>query len=80
MNKKILCKDVMSHICQTLGEDFNSPKCLEIKKHLAACPECIKYFKSIEKTIEFYKTYDCELSADAHKRLMETLGLDDTFT
>ncbi|MGA7722346.1 MAG: hypothetical protein WCA84_14345 [Ignavibacteriaceae bacterium] len=77
MKNKVLCKEVMSHICESLGEDFNSPKCKAIKEHLAGCPECIKYFKSVERTIEFYKSYNCELSPQAHKRLMDLLGLND---
>jgi predicted anti-sigma-YlaC factor YlaD len=80
MNKKILCKDVMSHICESLGEDFDSPKCIAIKEHLVACPDCIKYFKSVEKTIELYKKYNCEFSVEVHNRLMDSLGLDDTIT
>jgi predicted anti-sigma-YlaC factor YlaD len=77
MKNKVLCKEVMSHICESLGEDFNSPKCKAIKEHLTECPECIKYFKSVERTIEFYKSYNCELSQETHKRLMDSLGLND---
>jgi hypothetical protein len=77
MNDKISCIEVMSHICESLGEDFNSPKCLAIREHLAGCPDCTKYFKSVEKTIDLYKNYDCGLSQETHKRLMNFLGLDD---
>ena len=80
MNEKVSCKEVMSHICESLGEDFNSPKCIAIKEHLTGCPDCTKYFKSVEKTIEFYKTYDCKPSPEVHNRLMNFLGLDDTVT
>lgn len=80
MNNNISCKEVMSHICESLGEDFNSPKCLAIKEHLAECPDCTNYFRSVGKTIEFYKNYDCELSPDTHKRLMDFLGLGESAT
>jgi predicted anti-sigma-YlaC factor YlaD len=80
MNEKVSCKDVMSHICESLGEDLNSPKCMAIKEHLSGCPDCTKYFASMGKTIEFYKNYDCHPSPEAHKRLMDFLGLDDTVT
>ena len=45
MSDKVSCKEVMSHICESLGEDFNSPKCVAIKEHLTGCPDCTNYFK-----------------------------------
>jgi predicted anti-sigma-YlaC factor YlaD len=75
--KKIDCKDVMNHICESLGEELESQKCIEIKEHLSNCPNCQNYFSSVEKTIEFYKKYDLEVSDDCHERLMKKLGLED---
>jgi len=69
------CKDVMEHICDNLGEELNSPKCIEIKSHLEKCDNCQHYFNSVETTIQFYKKYNVELSNDAHNRLIEFLGL-----
>ncbi len=73
----VSCKEVMNHICDNLGEELNSPKCAAIKKHLDECPDCIQYFNSVEKTIEFYKLYNMEFNNDAHSRLMNVLGLKD---
>jgi len=28
---KTSCREVMEHICDNLGEELNSPKCIEIK-------------------------------------------------
>jgi predicted anti-sigma-YlaC factor YlaD len=75
--EKVSCKDVMSHICESLGEELNSPKCLAIKEHLSNCPDCSNYFISVEKTINLYKNYNVELSREAHNRLMNFLGLED---
>lgn len=69
------CKDVMSHICDSLGEELNSPKCVEIKAHLEMCDNCRHYFKSVEATIDFYKKYNVQLSDEAHNRLIEFLNL-----
>lgn len=69
------CKDVMAHICDNLGEELNSPKCIEIKAHLEKCDNCQHYFNSVETTIQFYKKYNVELSDDAHNRLLDFLGL-----
>ena len=69
------CKEVMSHICDNLGEELNSPKCIEIKAHLETCDNCQHYFHSVETTIQFYKKYDVNISDEAHNRLIEFLGL-----
>ncbi|PJA95598.1 MAG: hypothetical protein CO129_10870 [Ignavibacteriales bacterium CG_4_9_14_3_um_filter_34_10] len=70
------CREVMNHICDNLGEDLNSPKCVAIKEHLESCDSCKKYFKSVEDTIKFYKLYNVELSDESHKNLMKKLGLE----
>ena len=77
-NNKVNCKDVMSHICDSLGEDLNSPKCVDIKAHLEGCPSCQKYFDSVASTITFYKKYNVELGDDGHHRLLSVLGLKDS--
>jgi predicted anti-sigma-YlaC factor YlaD len=72
---EIICKDVMEHICENLGEQLDSPKCTAIKAHLNNCDNCSTYFKTVEDTIQFYKNYNVELPEGAHKRLIEYLGL-----
>lgn len=71
------CKEVMHHICESLGEDLNSEHCVGIKKHLDDCPGCKGYFKTVELTIDYYKKYDVKLNEDVHNRLMTFLKLDD---
>ena len=75
--EKVNCKDVMHHICESLGEDLNSYRCIAIKKHLDNCPDCKSYFKTVEITIDYYRKYNVELPEDAHKRLMKFLDLED---
>jgi predicted anti-sigma-YlaC factor YlaD len=69
------CKDVMAHICDNLGEELNSSRCISIKAHLEECDNCKHYFKSVETTIDFYKKYNVTISEEAHRRLMDCLGL-----
>ena len=76
--EKVNCKEVMNHICDSLGEDLNSPKCINIKSHLEGCPSCQKYFDSVDSTITFYKKYNVELDNKGHQRLLSVLGLDDS--
>ena len=76
-NEKVNCKEVMSHICDSLGEDLDSPKCVNIKDHLEGCPSCQKYFESVDSTVQFYKKYNVELDNDGHDRLLSVLGLKD---
>jgi predicted anti-sigma-YlaC factor YlaD len=72
---KVTCKTVMNHICENLGEDLNSEKCIAIKNHLDHCDNCKNYFNSVEQTIEFYKKYNINLPNEAHERLLNVLGL-----
>lgn len=74
--EKVNCKDVMHHICDSLGEDLQSEKCIAIKEHLDGCGNCKNYFKSIEKTIDFYKMYNAVVPNGAHERLLQILDLD----
>ncbi len=74
---KTTCKEVMHHICDNLGEDLDSPKCIAIKEHLENCSNCRNYFNSVDNTIKLYKMYNAELSEDSHKNLMDKLGLSD---
>lgn len=75
--EKSNCKDVMQHICESLGEDLNSERCISIKQHLDECTNCQTYFKTVELTIDYYKKYDVQLPNDAHERLMSFLDLND---
>ncbi len=77
MENKITCKEVMSHICDNLGEQLNSPRCISIKEHLENCDHCQNYFRNVENTIEFYKKYTVTLPEDAHNRLLSMLGLNE---
>ena len=74
--KKVTCLEVMSHICDSLGEDLDSERCLDIKSHLEQCPDCTNYFKSVQMTIDYYKKYNVNLPPDAHNRLISFLDLD----
>jgi predicted anti-sigma-YlaC factor YlaD len=74
---KITCKDVMKHVCESLGENLNDEKCREVKEHLNSCAKCREYFKSVEITIECYRKYSVEVPEEAHNRLMKMLGLED---
>ncbi len=74
---KVNCKDVMNHICETLGEDLNSDRCVAIKKHLGECSGCQSYFETVEITIDYYRKYNVKMPEDAHERLMKFLDLDD---
>lgn len=73
--KKVTCKEVMHHVCESLGEDLNSPQCSAIKAHLEECSGCQNYFNSVESTIEFYRKYSVEPTEETHSRLMSFLGL-----
>jgi len=70
---QILCKEVMQHICENIGENLNSDKCIAITEHLDNCDNCQNYFKTVESTIQFYKEYNVKISKEAHYRLLDAL-------
>lgn len=74
---KVTCKEVITHVCENLGEDLDSPKCIEIKEHLESCENCKKYFTTLDTTIEFYKKYNVSITEDVHNRLIKHLGLEE---
>jgi predicted anti-sigma-YlaC factor YlaD len=74
---KVTCKDVMHHICESLGEELESDRCVAIKKHLDECSGCQNYFETVEITIDYYRKYNVKMPKDAHDRLMQFLDLDD---
>jgi len=76
--KPVTCKEVMHHVCESLGEDLNSQQCVAIKNHLDECEGCQNYFKSVETTIDFYKKYNLEPTKEVHDRLMSLLGLENS--
>lgn len=71
----LTCKEVMNYLCQSIGEDIDSEKCIAFKKHLENCIPCNNYFESIKTTINLYKSYNVELPAEAHNELMKILNL-----
>jgi predicted anti-sigma-YlaC factor YlaD len=75
--EKTTCKEVMDHICDTLGEDLDSPNCSSIKEHLEHCESCQKYYNSITETILIYKKYNVKVTTEIHAKLLNFLGLDD---
>jgi len=70
------CFDVMNHICDNLGEDINSPKCIAFKEHLKGCSSCRQYFNSVKTTISLFADEKVELSDAAHEELLKFLKLD----
>lgn len=75
-DNKVSCKDVMEHICDSLGEELDSSKCVAIREHLEGCDNCTTYMKSVDTTIKFYKNYNAELSEESHNNLFDMLGLN----
>ncbi len=50
------CKKVYRHICESLDEDLDTPRCRAIKAHIASCPNCRTYMASLKKTIRLYRS------------------------
>ena len=70
------CIKKLEEICDRLGEDLDSEKCREIKKHLEDCPNCCAYIDTLKKTVELYKILpEKDVPDDVHTRLWKKLQL-----
>lgn len=69
------CGDVYLHICDHLDEDINSERCRLIRQHLATCPHCTEYLKSIKQTITLYRALPPpRIPSGTHRELFKTIS------
>ena len=69
------CQEVIDYICDHFGEDENSGRCLEMKKHLESCPDCGKYCDSMDKMVGLYRAASPCFPEAAKNSLLATLGI-----
>lgn len=70
------CKQAYHHICDSLGQDLESPRCREIRKHLEACPDCSAYLDSLKKTVLLYREASSrKVPPPAHKKLFRAIDI-----
>lgn len=68
------CKKVYQHICESLDEDLDTPRCRAIKRHIESCPNCRTYMASLKKTIRLYRALPLGPTPRvAHARLVAAL-------
>ncbi|GAB4170924.1 MAG: hypothetical protein Kow00108_05190 [Calditrichia bacterium] len=58
---------IMDELCNYLGEDLDSPMCMELKEHVDNCQICQDYIKSMKGTVMILKKMQEE------KKVPETL-------
>jgi anti-sigma factor RsiW len=68
------CTKVYQHICESLDEDLDTPRCRAIKRHIESCPNCRTYMASLKKTIRLYRSLPIGSTPRvAHARLAAAL-------
>ena len=68
------CKKVYQHICESLDEGLDTPRCRAIKRHIQSCPNCQTYMASLKKTIRLYRSMPVARTPRAtHTRLVAVL-------
>jgi anti-sigma factor RsiW len=68
------CKKVYQHICESLDEDLDTPRCRAIKRHIESCPNCRTYMASLKRTIRLYRALPvARTPRAAHARLAAVL-------
>ncbi len=51
------CRKVFRFICENLDASLDSPRCREIRHHIAGCRSCTAYLDSLKKTVALYRAY-----------------------
>jgi anti-sigma factor RsiW len=70
------CLKTIEQVCDALGEELESEKCQEVRKHLESCPKCCAQVDSLRKTVRLFKCYgEVEVPSQADKRLWKVLNL-----
>ncbi|MFW5973170.1 MAG: anti-sigma factor family protein [Bacteroidota bacterium] len=68
--------EMLEQLCETLGEDVESPSCDALRAHLDRCPGCRAYVDSLLETIALYRTAgDVKPPAGMKDRLARALHL-----
>lgn len=49
------CREAYRYICDNLDQHLDSPRCREIKRHLAECPYCRAYLQTVKKTVSLFQ-------------------------
>lgn len=68
------CLDVYIHVCENLDQRLGTRRCLQIRKHLEACPDCRAYMESLKSTVAMIRSLPHpRLSRAAHERMLVAL-------
>ncbi|MAT38087.1 MAG: hypothetical protein CL946_00630 [Ectothiorhodospiraceae bacterium] len=73
----VSCKDVLDYICEQFGDEEDSERCQEVKRHLDKCSNCSTYCNSLETMIGLYRVAAPDFSEDAKDFLLQSIGLKD---
>lgn len=70
-------KNIVSQICDFMGEDIDSPACQEVAEHLKMCPTCRVYFDTVKKTVTLCREHEQNqnIPEDVNQRLFKVLNL-----
>ena len=50
------CQQLIDFIMSYLDDELPQPQRVEFERHMAACPSCVDYLKTYEKTIELARS------------------------
>ena len=51
------CQDIFAQLSAYLDMDLLPESCEEIREHIAACPPCVEFVRSLERTVELCRGY-----------------------
>jgi anti-sigma factor (TIGR02949 family) len=52
------CKEIFTRLSEYLDRELPAGLCDEIEQHIAGCPPCVEFVKSLEQTVKLCREVD----------------------
>ena len=70
----LTCQQLIDFIMSYLDDELPSDQRVEFDRHMAACPSCVDYLKTYEKTVLLAKSCaDDQVPADVPESLVQAI-------
>jgi predicted anti-sigma-YlaC factor YlaD len=70
-------EELITQLCDAMGEDLEAPVCREVADHLMNCPKCREQFDSVKRTVKLCREHVNreKIPQDVSARLIKILNL-----
>jgi RNA polymerase sigma-70 factor (ECF subfamily) len=73
------CQEIFAQLSEYLDVALPPETCREIEEHIAGCPPCVAFVRSLERTVELCRAYrpgemPAPLAEDARQQLRQAFA------